>query len=138
VRRILLCLLSTTADNALGKLSNFITTMEHLGIILVLIICITTCIANDIATRSWHVAVRSPPPPPPPFSSPPKSQVYIMSVLIFFPSVYHSFFVNSTFYVIQFFHTPSGHNGGSSSHQNDLTLRYSNGHFNYPSDDNNM
>jgi hypothetical protein len=28
------------------------------------------------------------------------------------------FSVNDTFFVIQFFHSPSGHDGGSSSHQN--------------------
>jgi hypothetical protein len=116
-----------------GKFNDFITTIEHLGIILQLIVCITTCIANGTTTRIWHVVVRSSPPPLP-FSSPPGAQVYIMSVLIFFSLVYHSFFVNNTFYVIQFFHSPASHNGGSSSHRNELTPRDSSSHSNQPSD----
>jgi hypothetical protein len=52
VRQVLLCLLSTTAIDALGKLSDFIITIDHLEISLVLIVCITTCIANGTSTRS--------------------------------------------------------------------------------------
>jgi hypothetical protein len=48
------------------------------------------------------------------------------------------FFINDTFYIIQFFHTPIGHDRGSSSHRNELTPRDSTGHFNHPGDDNNM
>jgi hypothetical protein len=86
--------------------------------------------------QEFFMSQFTPPPPPPPFGSPLGAQVYIMSVLIFFPSVYHSFFVNDTFYVIQCFHTPSGHDGGSSSYQNELTPRDSSDHFNHPSEDN--
>jgi hypothetical protein len=51
VRQVLLCLFSIVGGDASGKLSDFITTIEYLGIILVLIVCITTCIANDKSTR---------------------------------------------------------------------------------------
>jgi hypothetical protein len=54
--------------------------IKHLGIILVLILCITTCIANGGATRIWHDTVRYSAPPPPPFGSPPGAQVYISHV----------------------------------------------------------
>jgi hypothetical protein len=44
-------LLSTTAGDASGKLSDFITTIEHLGIILVLSVYITTCTSHGGTTR---------------------------------------------------------------------------------------
>jgi hypothetical protein len=50
--------------------------IEHLAIILVLILCITICIANGGATRIRHVIVRCPPPPL--FDSiPPRAKVHI-------------------------------------------------------------
>jgi hypothetical protein len=48
------------------------------------------------------------------------------------------FFINDMFYVIQFFHSPAGHDGGPSSQRNELTPRDSSGHSNQPSNGNNM
>jgi hypothetical protein len=75
----------------LGELSDFITTIEHLEIILVLIICITTCIAHDRHNKDFtcHCLLPPPTPPPPPFGSAARAQVYIMSIFILFSSVYH-------------------------------------------------
>jgi hypothetical protein len=42
---------SAYLGDASDKLSDFIITIEHLGIFFVLIICITTCIAYDTTTR---------------------------------------------------------------------------------------
>jgi hypothetical protein len=47
------------------------------------------------------------------------------------------FFINDTFYDIQLFHSPAGHEGASSLHRNELTPRDSNDHFTQLSDDNN-
>jgi hypothetical protein len=51
VRRVLCCLLCIAADDASCKLVISLQVIEHLGIILVLILCITTFIANGSATR---------------------------------------------------------------------------------------
>jgi hypothetical protein len=55
--------------------------------------------------QGFDMSQFTPPPPPPPFGLPHGAQVSIMSVLIFFPSIYHYFFVNGTFYAIQFYVT---------------------------------
>jgi hypothetical protein len=113
--------------------------IEQLGIILVLITCITTCIANDGTTRIWHVTVHCSPPPTTTTSvwlaswssgiSLP-SHFYILSVDITI------FSINNMFYVIQLLHSPVGHNGGSSSHWNEPTPRGSSGHSNQTCVDN--
>jgi hypothetical protein len=107
--------------------------IEQLGIILLLILCITTCIVNDGTTKIWHVTVRCSPLPPP-FGSPPGAQVYLSQVgfHILFIDI-KIFSINDMFYVIQLLHSPVGHDGGSSSHQNEPTLRGSSGHSNQPS-----
>jgi hypothetical protein len=88
-----------------------------------------------VAQQGFDMSRFAPPlSPPPPFGPPLGAQVYIMSNSIFLLFISHSFF-NGTLYVIQFFHTPSGHDGGSSSHQNELTLRDINDHSHHPSDD---
>jgi hypothetical protein len=105
--------------------------IEHLGIILVLTCCITTCIANGGATRIWHVAVHCPPPP---FGSPPRAQVYLSHVGFHILYVNIKIFsINNMFYVIQLLHSPVDHDGESSSHRNELTLRDSSSHSNQPS-----
>jgi hypothetical protein len=57
------------------------------------------------------------PPAPPPFGSPPGAQVYLSQVNFHIKI----FSINNTFYVIQLLHSPTGHDGGSSSLQNEPT-----------------
>jgi hypothetical protein len=62
------------------------------------------------------------PPAPPPFGSPPGAQVYLSQVNFHILSVDIKIFsINNTFYVIQLLHSPAGHDGGSSSLQNEPT-----------------
>jgi hypothetical protein len=74
VRRVLLCLLSTAASDALGKLSDFITTNRALR--------------HNFSTHCLHYSIYSTwqcnkdltchsSLPPPPFGSPPGGRVYI-------------------------------------------------------------
>jgi hypothetical protein len=70
--------------------------IKHLGIILVLILCITTCIANGGATNIWHIIVRSYPPPPTTTTTSVwltswSSSIYLISVSIFILSIYNLF-----------------------------------------------
>jgi hypothetical protein len=60
----------------------------------------------------------APPPPPPLFGSPPTARMYNVGFDVLSISI--SFFFNDIFYVIQYFHTPSGRDGQSSSHRNEL------------------
>jgi hypothetical protein len=124
------------AGNASGKLVISLQVIEQLGIILVLIFCITTCIANGGATRIWHVAVYSPHHH---LRSPRLLELgYISHVSFQNLSIDITIFsINDTFYVIQDFHSPVGHDGVSSSHRNELTPRDSSGHSNQPSNGNN-
>jgi hypothetical protein len=62
MRRVLCCLLCTSAGDTSGKLMISLQVIEHLDIILVFILCITTCIANGGATRIRHVMVHCSPP----------------------------------------------------------------------------
>jgi hypothetical protein len=106
--------------------------------ILVLFIYITTCIAHGGATRIWHVTVRSSPTTTFIRFASWSSGIYEFMIFIFFPSICHSFLLTVHCNVTQFFHTPSGHDGESSSHRNILTRRDNSVHSNHPSDDNNM
>jgi hypothetical protein len=111
--------------------------IEHLNIILVFILYITTCIAHDGATRIWHATIHSSPHHHLCLARLPELRYisYIGFYIIFVDITIFS--INDTFYGIQFFHSPDGHDGGSSSHRNELTLRDSSGHSNQPSDGNN-
>jgi hypothetical protein len=85
------------------------------------------------AIRIWHVTVHCCPPPPPPFSSHPGAQVSLSQVGFHILSIDITIFsVNNMFYVIQLLHSPVGHDIGSSSHQNEPTLRDSSGYSNQP------
>jgi hypothetical protein len=90
------------------------------------------------AQQGFDMSQFAPPhPPPPPFASPPRAQVYLSQVSFHILSVDIKIFsINDTFYVIQLLHSPVGHNGGSSSHQNESTPRGSSDHSNQPSVDN--
>jgi hypothetical protein len=105
--------------------------------VILLMFCITTCIGNGGTTRIWHVTVRWPPPCPHLRSARPLKLRYIshVGVHILFVNI-TIFFVNDTFYVIQFFYSSVGHDGGLSSHRNELTLRDSSGHSNQLNADN--
>jgi hypothetical protein len=107
---------------------------EQQCIILVFILCITTCIAHGSTTRIWHVAVHCPP----------TTFVWLLELKYISHVGFHIlsiditiFFINDTFYDIQLFHSPAGHEGASSLHRNELTPRDSNDHFTQLSDDNN-
>jgi hypothetical protein len=65
----------------------------------------------------------------------PGAQVYIMSVLIFFLLVYHSFLLMVHFMSFYFFNSARSP-WRISSHQNEFTLRDSSDHSNHPSEDN--
>jgi hypothetical protein len=121
---------------ASGKLSDFIITIEHLWIILVLINCLYYNMYNK-----WHNnknltchSLLLPTTTSVHFTSC-GSAIYHISFDILSVGISFSF-VNGTFYNIQFFHTPSDHNRGSSSHRNELTPRDSSGHSNHSSEDN--
>jgi hypothetical protein len=130
--------LCTTAGDALGKLVISLQVIYHLGIILVPILCIVTCIANGDATRIRHVVVCYSPSPHHLRSARLLELRYISHVGFQNLSVDITIFsVNDTFYVTQSFHSLAGHDGGSSSHPNELTPRDSSGHSNQPSGGNN-
>jgi hypothetical protein len=80
----------------------------------------------------------APPTPTPPFGSPPGARVYIFNVGFYIFINITIFSINDMFYVIQFFHSLAGHDGGSSSHRNELTPRDSKDHSNQPNKGNNI
>jgi hypothetical protein len=74
------------------------------------------------------------PPPKPPFGLPPGAQVYLsqVSFQILFIDI-KIFSINDTFFVILLLHYLTRHDGGSTSPQNDPTMRGSSDHSNKPS-----
>jgi hypothetical protein len=57
-----------------------------------------------VQQQGFYMLQFTPPPPPPPlFGSPTRAQIYIMSVLILFLSVYHSFLLTVHFMSFSFF-----------------------------------
>jgi hypothetical protein len=115
VIQVLHCLLCTAAGEASGKLSDFITTNRAVRHNFS-----THSLHYNMYSKWWHnkdltCRISLPPPPPPLFGSPPRAQIYLSQVSSHILSLDITiFFINDTFYAIQLWHSPAGHDGGSS------------------------